>query len=971
MPAPEGAGYFNLYTMRYHYILLSLFLLLGHAYAQDLLNDHKAVLELLQKEKDKAVKSLNKDSKVSFNDLNKLLDLGEWNLVHTQLNTKNGLSKVDRALLLAKYHWLNNDFRSSEKAVKSLTNKEQQDYRVQRTFALLEIEAWELEQAEKNSLKLLKSHPEDVETKLILGRAYMLQKKYKEALALANDMIAKQPKDAAGYFLKADVFFWDQNPEEAEKVLVQGLALNPLNADARFYYGYAIWRRIDARQLNAMVDQWDLALAINPLHFQTHWHLGNGHTNLTFADYVDADEKAIRAALESADEDFTANRIEKALETVNKIKGDYPTSVLPQMHEASLLYGDFDAVDRFQRLEKAEQIFLDILNRKKHYGPAHNGLAAVIKSKRIPYLKSYPTIMQELKAPKISNMDDFLEIFPDVAYYPGDVAKGMAWNQLYTSVVYFPFLVKQHRLFVIPPLHVDLALAMKAPYFRFNSTFDNRQWMDIRGVGSGAAAIEYVERGAFEERNVLLHEYVHLFHGRVLTDEQNRRIKALYYQAMEKGLTLDYYSQNNESEYLAQTYPAYFEKVKVHPLDFKSMNTLSDLQHKDPDMYKFLDELISKERAYLAGNQQAMASNWSQVYLNLAEEAAKNEYQEAYKLLDTALQYDSKYLPAILAYAKFHIGEGKFEAAKNRIGQAKAIDPNYAPIYMLTGDLLIASQPEDQEAQAVAYTKGFDLEQDYMEKSKNAAILRAFYFERGKLEKAIQVAKSYVATGSQISTYLRDRLNDQRSFYQWQLALLGYEDAVDSLAYLSSQRPQHYPLRIQYVEALLANGKAEEALKNLNEVYRTLQASQVSRPEFELLLAEAFFQQGDEANTERYLEKLMVRDGDPARLDHAYNLRLVRLLAKAGKTTQAVQFYKKLPKDNSLLSQTADFTTQAWIAFYNKEEDKAIAYATQALDLYAYNVEAFQLLTQISKKQSKLENILTKYRGNMVIKLKL
>lgn len=960
-----------IYMMRYQYILLSFFLLIGHAYAQDLLNDHKAVLELLKQEKDKAVKSLKGSSKASFNDLNKLLDLGEWKLVSTHLNNKSSLSKVETALLLAKYHWLNNDFAACEKAVKSLSKKEQQDYRVKRTFALLEIEAWDLEQAEKNSLSLLKSHPEDVETKLILGRAYMLQKKYNEALALADDMIAKQPKDASGYFLKADVFFWDQNPEEAEKVLVQGLALNPLNADARFYYGYAIWRRIDARQLNAMVAQWDIALAINPLHFQTHWHLGNGHTNLTFADYVDADEKDLRAALAAADEDFTANRIERALQTINKVKEDYPTSVLPEMHEASLLYGDFDAADRFQRLEKAEDIFLDILNRKKHYGPAHNGLAAVIKSKRIPFLKSYPTIMQALKAPKISNMDDFLEIFPDVAYYPGDVAKGMAWNQLYTSVVYFPFLVKQHRLFVIPPLHVDLALAMKAPYFRFNSTFDNRQWMDIRGVGSGAAAIEYVERGAFEERNVLLHEYVHLFHGRVLTDEQNRRIKALYYQAMEKGLTLDYYSQNNESEYLAQTYPAYFEKVKVHPLDFKSMNTLSDLQQKDPDMYNFLDDLIGKERAYLAGDKQAMASNWSQVYLNLAEEAAKNDYQEASKLLDTALHYDNNYLPAILAYAKFHIAEGEFEAAKSRIAQAKKINPNYAPIYMLTGDLLIASQPEDLEAQAAAYSQGFDLEQDYMEKSKNAGILREFYFSRGDLNKAIQVAKTYVASGSQISTYLRDRLNDQRSFYHWQLALLGYQDAVDSLAYLSSQRPQHYPLRIQYAEALLANGKADEAVKNLNEVYRTLQASQVSRPEFELLLAEAFFQKGDLVNTELYLEKLMVRDGDPARLDYNYNLRLVRLLAKAGKTEKATLFYQKLPKANGLLFKSADFATQAWLAFHLNEVEKAISYATQALDLYAYNIEAFQLLTQIDKKQSKVENILTKYRSNMVIQPKL
>src|SRR5690606_15111058 len=202
-----------------------------------------------------------------------------------------------------------------------------------------------------------------------------------------------------------------------------------------------------------------------------------------------------------------------------------------------------------------------------------------------PFLSTYEEKIKAYRNPKIDNMQDFLQVFPDVAYYPGNVAKGMAWNQLYTAVVYFPFLVKQHRDFVIPPLNEDLAIAMKAPYFCFITSFDNRQWMDIRGVGSGVASIEYTERGAFEERNVLFHEYVHLFHGRVLTDEQNRKIKALYYKAMVNGLTLDYYSQNNESEYLAQTYPAYFEEVKVHPLDFKSMNTTADLKTKDPEMY--------------------------------------------------------------------------------------------------------------------------------------------------------------------------------------------------------------------------------------------------------------------------------------------------------------------------------------------------------------------------------------------------
>ena len=453
----------------------------------------------------------------------------------------------------------------------------------------------------------------------------LLQKKYPDALTVAKQLQQRNPKLAGAYLLEANVSFWNQKPDEAEAPLVKSLQLDPFNADARFSYGYAIWRRIDATQLNDMAAQWQLALNINPLHFQTHWHWGNGHTNLTFADYVDAEETVIRGKLNRADTLFRANRLADAVAVTRQVEQQYPASMLPLMHRASLYYSDFEAPNRRANLDSAEHLFRRILDRKAHYGPAHNGLSAVIKSKRIPYLSTYDSITTALQTTKISDPEHFADVFPDVSYYPGDRAKAMVWNQLFTSVVYFPFLAKQGNTFVIPPLHIDLAIAMKSPYFRSATTFDNRQWMDIRGVGSGAAAIEYVERGAYQERNVVLHEYVHLFHGRVLTDAENRQIRERYYHAMKNNLTLDYYSQNNESEYFAQTYPAYFEPMKVHPLDFKSMNITAELRAKDPLMYAFLDKLIKKERAYLAGNQAVMASNWAQVYLNMSDKAARTD----------------------------------------------------------------------------------------------------------------------------------------------------------------------------------------------------------------------------------------------------------------------------------------------------------------------------------------------------------
>src|SRR5690606_5157614 len=562
------------------------------------------------------------------------------------------------------------------------------------------------------------------------------------------------------------------------------------------------------------------ALAINPLHFQTHWHWGNGHTNLTFADYAAPKETEIRATLEAADEFVRQNKVADALEVTVKVGKEYTNSVLPAMHQGSILYSDFDHPDRHDRLNEAEEIFLNILDKKTHYGPAHNALAAVIKSKRIPYLSTYDSVTNQLLTNKIDDWDNFATIFPDVTYYPGEIAKGMAWNQLYTSIVYFPFLTKQRNAFVIPPLHIDLALAMNRPSFRFNTTFDNRQWMDIRGVGSGAADIGYVERGAYGERNVLLHEYVHLFHGRVLTDEQNRRIRALYCNAMEKGLTLDYYSQNNESEYLAQTYPAFYEPVKVHPLDFKSMNTQQDLMRKDPEMYRFLEELTAKEKAYLNGDESAMASNWAQVYLNLSNRAQRTDADLAGRYLDTALMYDRQYLPALLAYARLKLAAKDFVSAGNYVQQVLSLDKGYAPAYIVKAEMVGQQMGETDEAiseQAALYGSAVDMEDDFQIKAQNAIQLRTFYQRNGLIAAAVRAADHYVAIGAEVSTYLRDRKDDARAYAATERALLGITDPLSELTSLVAKRPQNYNLRGNYADALMANGRYAEAIATLLE----------------------------------------------------------------------------------------------------------------------------------------------------------
>lgn len=779
--------------------------------------------------------------------LHRLLDLGLWQEAHAALagapDTLPGL-----ALFNIRFALLENRFFEADSLLALFLETAPVDPQARRYRAQLEVQAWRLGQAERTCLDLLKEDARNEAVVLQLGRVYMLQKQYPRALALAEQVISWNPNNDVAYLLAAEVYLWQRNKDAAERALRQCLTLNPLNVDARFYYGYAIWRRVDASQLPAMAAQWELALQLEPLHYLTHWHWGNGHTHLTYADYYDADESEILQALAPADSLIARNEMRAVIDLCRDVGSVYFASVLPAMMEASAFYMAYDWP--LSRLDSAQRVFQQILQKKPHYGPAHNGLAAVIKAKRFPYLASYDSLEQAIHTTEIQDPENFYRVFPDMDYYPGERVQKMVWNQLYASVVYFPFLSRQQRVFVIPPLHVDLARAMNTPYFRGATTFDNRQWMDIRGVGSGATAIEYVERGAHQERNVTLHEYVHLFHGSVFTDQEMRRVRALYYHAMENHLTLDYYSENNEFEYLAQTYTAYFIPVKVHPLNHKSINTRGELHRRDPQLFAFLDSLVGRQQAYLNGDSTAMASNWAEVYLNLSEQAENPGQRQAY--LDTALMWDSTYVPVYLQYARVMTDARRFPAAQRWLERAQTLNPRYGPLYTTYADWTRArfvmgnlhTETAIQEIETY-YEEALRYEQDYAERARFNEQYRQYLYEFSQWQEAIERAESYVAAAPTVSTYLRDR-RDEAAAFAWELkGRLGYVD--ESVAFfreLLTRKPQHYQHRGQFARVLMANQRWQETIELLAESQLILEAAGAPNDLFTLLISQCYFQLG-------------------------------------------------------------------------------------------------------------------------------
>ena len=897
---------------------------------------------------------VNSDILSSAEKAQQLLELGAWEEATNLIAAAE--PSLPRSLTQARLAFLQHEYAQAENLVNQVLQQQPRHREALLLKSKLQVQAWELPEAMATAKSLLDANERDEEAALAIGRIRMLQKDYKQALEWALRVQQWNPENAGAWLLESDVHFWNQQPELAEEPLLKSLTLDPFNADARFNYGYAIWRRVDATQLDAMAAQWELALMLNPLHYVTHWHWGNGHTNLTYADYARREDEAVREALKEADTLISRNEISEALALARKVQQQFPASVLPAMFRGSVYYMAFE-MDRTQRLDSAQGIFQDILEQKEHYGPAHNGLAAVIKQKQLSYLANYDSLNQIIRQTKIEDPINFARVFPDVQYYPGREVQQMVWAQLYESIVYFPFLARQEEKFVIPPLHIDLTIAMGSPYFRGGTTFDNRQWMDIRGVGSGAAGIEYVVRGAYLERNVVLHEYVHQFHGSVFTDQENREVRRLYHQAMKEGRTLDYYSANNEHEYLAQTYPAYFEPVKVHPLNHKSINTTRELKRKDPELYAFLDGLVKRQRAYLSGDEQAMASNWAEVFLNLSEKPRREEqYATAAALLDTALQWDDTYQPALIGYAALKREEQEFKAAQSWLEKAKAVDAGYAPVYVAEAALLEAMRqagkitPEEAVTQQKSlYEKALALEDDLLMRAYANQQFREFYVSYGRIPEAIAVAEAYLEDAPTVSTYLRDRRDEALAFSLWLKGVNSTnKEAEQELARLVSLKPQHYHLRRQYAEVLASHGKHREAYKVLEEGQRILSAAGNPRADYMIRMAAYQLATGD---------TLTARTGIQPLLEGSLKLNekelLVGILASIGETEQASEVLESLPSPKTPREAADQWLAKAQLREAQGKNKKAAKAYEAALQEDAYHRQARALYVKLLESQGK------------------
>ncbi len=758
--------------------------------------------------------------------IQKMLDLGLWDEVNQKINT----SQKNTSILLLKAEWFFNqsEFFKSEHLVDSILNLKHNNASALILKTRLLIEAWKLKEAENIASNLFQHNPKNVVAQYLLSNIFSLQGQQAEAEKSAKDLTRNFPESPWGYLLMGKWELINNSPKQADSLFKIGLGIDPINADLQFYYGYTKWRLRQGSFLQEMKNHWDICLMVNPLHFLAHWHLGNGHTNIGNFQYQSARDSSVKIEIKPFDLLFGQKRYEEAKSFAESLRHKYPKSTIPTLYKASAYYmmGSLIKENAEKNLDSSILLFQELLSLHTDLGTAHNGLAAVIKAKRAPYLYFYDSVRNDLERSRIENSLNFKEVFTEFAYFPELVEK-MISKEIMSAKAYLPLLKKGDFHFHIMPLHHNLAETMQDPYFNTGITFDHRRWMDIRGVGSGAVGVEYVQKAAYYERNVFLHEFMHLIHANLITENDQRRIRRLYLASVQNHRSIDYYAAANEEEYFAQIYPAYFSERAVHPMDFKSYNTQKKLITVDPEGFKFIDSLVKVEKEYLAGNQQVFKNQWCELYIHLAGNlgSATNNFRLAKAYLDSANQWNKNYLPLLMARVVLAIQSKDFDVAEKTLKLAEELWPNASEVYEKNAEFNNAIN----EAGLLENSSSFELQKSYLIKAISVETdpvvlfdlkrkLIAFYKENALIPDALKIIQSLVETKNLYSSDHLEAKNEVQAELAEIRASLGYPEESKQLEKITEKESENYFLQLELAKSYVVLGKESVAMVNLQKL---------------------------------------------------------------------------------------------------------------------------------------------------------
>lgn len=101
----------------------------------------------------------------------------------------------------------------------------------------------------------------------------------------------------------------------------------------------------------------------------------------------------------------------------------------------------------------------------------------------------------------------------------------------------------------------------------------------------------------YHQENILIHEFAHAIHLMAINAIDpgfDKKLKAVYDDAMARGLWKDKYAANNRAEYWAEAVQSYFDDNRQPDHDHNHVNTRKELFEYDPALAKLVKEQLGE-----------------------------------------------------------------------------------------------------------------------------------------------------------------------------------------------------------------------------------------------------------------------------------------------------------------------------------------------------------------------------------------
>ena len=139
-----------------------------------------------------------------------------------------------------------------------------------------------------------------------------------------------------------------------------------------------------------------------------------------------------------------------------------------------------------------------------------------------------------------------------------------------------------------------------------HSDLQPKNYWDRRARGLGATPVRpsvscgeenllCLRGDPYHQENILVHEFAHAIHDmglKNIDDEFDRKLKAIFDQAMAAGLWKTKYAANNHHEYWAECVQSYYGTNRPPDHDHNHVDTRDELREYDPRAFALIDEVF-------------------------------------------------------------------------------------------------------------------------------------------------------------------------------------------------------------------------------------------------------------------------------------------------------------------------------------------------------------------------------------------